>query len=288
MERKMERKKKDVITQWSESAHYWEKYRETIREMFAPVTEALIEDARIRKGDAVLDVAMGPGEPALSVAEYVGPTGRVIGTDFVAGMVEAARREAERRGLRNAEFETASAEKLPCADDSFDAAVSRFGVMFFPSPVAGVREMLRAVKPGGRVALAAWHFAARNPFHYILANIVDRYAPPTPPEPGASDAFRFATPGELLEVFVNAGAKNASERLLQFPVRAGVRPEEYWKIRSEMSEKLRSKLAQLSAAKLAELKSEVLDAIRGYSTGEAVSFPAEVWIVSGEKNEMAT
>ncbi len=280
--------KKDVKTQWSESAAYWEKYRETIREMFAPVTDALIADARIEKDDTVLDVAMGPGEPALSVAEYVGPTGKVVGTDFVAEMVEAARRESERRGLQNAKFETASADKLPFADDSFDAAVSRFGVMFFPSPVVGVREMLRVVKPGGRVSMAAWHFADRNPFHYVLSNIVDRYVPAPPPEPGAPDAFRFATPGDLLGVFVNAGAKNASERLLRFSVVAKVRPEEYWKIRSEMSEKLRSKLVKLSEAKLEELKGEVLRTIRPYSSGEGVSFPAEVWIVSGEKGKTAT
>src|SRR5215467_10974957 len=117
----MAMKQKDVIGQWSESAKYWEKYRETIREMFAPVTDALIEDARIAKGDAVLDVAMGPGEPALSIADFVGPTGKVVGTDFVAEMVEAAQREATRRGLRNAEFQTASAEKLPYKDDSFGA-----------------------------------------------------------------------------------------------------------------------------------------------------------------------
>jgi len=87
----------------------------------------------------------------------------------------------------------------------------------------------------------------------------------------------------LLEVFASAGAKNASERLLRFPVVARVSAEEYWKIRSEMSEKLRSKLAQLSEGQLKELQRDVLEAVRAYSTGEGVSFPAEVWIVSGEK-----
>ncbi len=275
--------KKDVKTQWSESAPYWERHRETVREMFAPVTEALIEDGRIAKGHTVLDVAMGPGEPALSLAAFVGLTGKVVGTDFVAGMVEAARREGERRGLQNASFETASAEKLPFAENLFDATVSRFGVMFFPSPVAGVREMLRVVRPGGRVALAAWCSAERNPFHSVFANIVERYVPAPPPEPGVPDAFRFATQGELLKVFVEAGAKNTSERLLKFPIAARVRPEEYWKIRSELSEKLRTKLAQLSEKKLEELQGEVLQAIRPYSSGKGVSFPAEVWIVSGAK-----
>jgi ubiquinone/menaquinone biosynthesis C-methylase UbiE len=279
----MEQMKKDVITKWSESAKYWEKYRETIREMFAPVTDALIQDARIAKGHAVLDVAMGPGEPALSIADVVGPAGRVVGTDAVAEMVEAARREAARRGMENAEFETAVAERLPFGDDSFDAAVSRFGVMFFPSPVAGVREMLRVVKPGGRVVMAAWHVAERNPFHWVLANVVDRYVPSPATEPGAPEMFRFATHGELLGVFADAGAKSRSERLLRFSITGKLTPEEYWKLRSEMSETLRSKLSQLSEERLEELKREAVEAIRGYSSGEWVSFPGEVWIVSGEK-----
>jgi enediyne biosynthesis protein CalE5 len=279
--------KRDVISQWSESAKYWEKYRETIREMFAPVTAALIEEAQIAKGDGVLDVAMGPGEPALSIAEFVGPSGRVTGTDFVAEMVEGARREGTRRGLRNAEFQTASAEKLPYENDSFGAAVCRFGVMFFPSPVGGVREMFRVVKPGGRVAMAAWCAAERNPFHSVLSDLVGRYVPSPPPEPDAPDAFRFAKQGALLQLFVSAGAKNASERLLQFPVVAKMPPEEYWKIRSEMSEKLRTKLAQISPEKTEELKREVLEAIQAYSSREGISFPAEVWIVSGEKGRQS-
>jgi len=280
--------KKDIITQWSESAPYWEKHRTVVREMFAPVSDALIEDARIAKGQTVLDVAMGPGEPALSIAEVVGRDGKVVGTDAVAEMVEAAWREAERRGLQNASFEAAVGEKLPFADNSFDAAVSRFGVMFFPSPVGGVREILRVLKPGGRLALAVWHFAERNPFFTAVTSVVDRYVPPAPPEPDAPDAFRFANPGALLEVAVGAGVKAASERLLKFPIRAKASPEEFWTLRSELSESMRSKLARLSEAKLAELQAEVVQSIAAYALGEWIRFPAEVLIISGEKQQNGT
>ena len=95
--------------------------------------------------------------------------------------------------------------------------------------------------------------------------------------------FRFSQPNDLLGVFASAGVKKSSERVLRFAIAARLTPEEYWKIRSEMSEKLRSKLAQLSEDQLTKLKGEVLEAIRRYANGDAVSFPAEVWIVSGEK-----
>jgi ubiquinone/menaquinone biosynthesis C-methylase UbiE len=274
---------KEVISQWSESAPYWEKHREIIREMFAPIAEALIEDAEITTRQFVLDVATGPGEPALSIADLVGPEGKVFGVDAAPEMVEAARREANRRGFHNASFEVAFADSLPFPANTFDAVVSRFGVMLFPSPVDSVREMLRVLKPGGRISLAVWHFAERNPFHYTLSRVVDRYVASPPVAPDSPDAFRFAAPGKLLAILSNAGAAATSERLLRFAIRAPVSVEDFWTLRSEMSDNLRAKLATLSKEQLAELKREVLEALGAYSANRGVSFPAEVLIVGGGK-----
>jgi len=273
----------EVISQWSESAPYWEKHRKIIREMFAPITQALIEDAEITAGQIVLDVATGPGEPALSIADSVGHEGKVLGVDPVAEMVEAARREANRRGFHNASFELAFADSLPFPANTFDAVVSRFGVMFFPSPVDSVREMLRVLKPGGRISLAVWHFAERNPFHYTLSRVVERYVDSPPPAPDSPEPFRFAAPGKLLAILSKAGAAATSERLLRFAIEAPVSVEEFWTLRSEMSEKLRAKLATLSKEQLAELKREVLEALGAYSANRGISFLAEVLLVSGGK-----
>jgi ubiquinone/menaquinone biosynthesis C-methylase UbiE len=274
---------KELISQWSESAPYWEKHRTIIREMFAPVTQALVEDAGITNRWVVLDVATGPGEPALSIADLVGPEGQVVGTDIVVGMVEAARREASRRKLQNANFEVAFTDRLPFPSNSFDAAVSRFGVMFFPSPIDGIRDMLRVLKPGGKIAMAVWHFAQRNPFHFTVSQIVDRYVDAIPPIPDAPDAFRFANPGELLAVLSQVGATATCERLLPFSIRASISAEDFWTLRSEMSEKLRAKLALLSRSRLSELRREIIKALSAYSSGGEISFPAEVLIVSGKK-----
>src|ERR1700730_18473787 len=276
---------KEVIRQWSESAPFWEKHRETIRGMFAPITQALIEDAEIITGQVVLDVATGPGEPALSLAKLVGPEGKVMGVDAAPEMVEAARREARRRGFQNANFDVALAGDLPFPENTFDAVVSRFGVMFFPSPIEGVREMLRVLKPGGRVAIAVWHFAEKNPFHYSVSQVVERYVAPPAPVPDSPDPFRFAEPGKLLTIVSSAGAAATSERLLRFTIRAQISVEDFWALRSEMSEKLRAKLATLSKEQMAKLKREVLEALGAYSADSAMSFPAEVLIVSGEKKQ---
>jgi hypothetical protein len=134
-------------------------------------------------------------------------------------MVEAARREAQRRGLANASFLTAPADELPFESGAYDAVVSRFGVMFFPAPLAGLCERARVLKPGGRLALSVWHFAARNPFHHLLADLVARFVEAHAPGPEALDAFRFAPPGKLLQVARAAGLAEAGERLLEFVFR---------------------------------------------------------------------
>src|SRR5215468_717339 len=277
----------EVVSAWRASAPFWEKHREIIRQMFAPVTQALIDDGLIGGGNRVLDIATGPGEPALSIAALVGSQGKVFGIDPAPEMVDAARRATDHLGFRNAQFEVAPADRLPFPADVFDAVVSRFGVMFFPSPVDGVREMLRVLKPGGKLALAVWHFAENNPFHYAVARVIERFVVSPPPAPDAPDAFRFASPGKLRGVLAEAGAMSPSERLLQFTIQASTSVEDFWTLRSEMSEKLREKLATLSREQLLEVKRQVLEALREYATERGMSFPAEVLIVTGSKSHRA-
>ena len=277
----------EVINRWSGSAPFWEKHREIIRQMFAPVTQALVEDGQIGSRHAVLDIATGPGEPALSVAALVGPEGKVCGVDPVAEMVAAARRAAGRLELRNVQFDVAFADHLPFPADSFDAVISRFGAMFFPSPVNAAREMLRVLKPGRKLALAVWHFAERNPFHYSVSRVIDRYVDSPPPAPDAMDAFRFASPGKLREVLNEAGAAALSERLLQFTIQAPISLENFWALRIEISDALREKIAALSKDRMAEVNRQALESLREYSINRGMSFPAEVLIVSGAKQRPA-
>jgi ubiquinone/menaquinone biosynthesis C-methylase UbiE len=273
----------EVINRWTGSAPYWEKHREIIRQMFAPVTETLADDGQIGTGHVVLDIAMGPGEPALSLAALVGPNGKVFGIDPIPEMVAAARRAADRLELKNVQFEVAFADKMPFAADTFDAVISRFGVMFFPAPLDGVREMLRVLKPGQKLALAVWHLAENNPFHYALSRVIDRYVESPPLAPDALDAFRFATPGKLRTILMEAGAMSVSERLLKFSIQAAISLEDFWTLRIEMSEKLREKIARLSNHQTNEVKRETLESLREYVADSGMSFPAEVLIVRGAK-----
>ena len=280
-------REQEVIKRWSGSAPYWEKHREVIRHMFAPITEALAEEGQIGRGQSVLDIATGPGEPALTMASLVGSEGKVVGVDPIPEMIAAARREASRVGLRNVEFEVAAADELPFAANTFDAVVSRFGVMFFPSPVDAVREMLRVLKPGQKLVFAVWHFAERNPFHCSLSRVVDRYVDSPLPEPDALDTFRFATPGKLREILNEAAVSAPAERLLQFTIDVPMSVEDYWALRLEMSAKLREKISGLPQEQMTELTRQALESVREYSTDRGIRFPAEVLIVSGAKGRFS-
>lgn len=271
-----------ILNRWSGAAPFWEKYREEIRRMFAPVTDALVAEVSIAAGQSVLDVATGPGEPALTIAALVGPQGRVAGIDPIPGMVAAARRAAEQLRFTHVQFDVALADALPFPDAAFDTVVSRFGVMFFPAPLEAVREMLRVLKPGGKLALAVWSYVDRNPFFHTLQQVVDRHVDAAvPPDP--SDPFCFAEPGKLRQILADAGATALSEQTLSFAIQAPLSPEQFWTLRCEMSEKLREKLATLSGDQLTEAKRESLQALAAYCSPGGISFPAEVLIVSASK-----
>src|SRR6266481_7947141 len=122
---------KKALDAWETSARHWDKHRALIAQMFAPLTSGLVKEARIAIGQEVLDIGGGSGEPSLAISGIVGPTGSVMYTDPVAGMVESAQAEASRRGLTNIQFRQCSADELPFPDQTFDLAVGRLSAVFF-------------------------------------------------------------------------------------------------------------------------------------------------------------
>jgi SAM-dependent methyltransferase len=273
----------DVVAGWRESARYWTRHKDTIRAMFAPVTEVLIERAGIREGQKVLDVAGGAGEPSLTISETVGPTGSVTCTDAVAEMVEAARAEAQRRGLNNVEFRVCNADSLPFADNAFDTVVSRLGMMFFPDSVAAVREMLRVLKPNGKLAFVVWHKSDVNPFCYLVSGVIEQHVKTPPADPDSPNAFRFAIPGKLGGVLREAGATEVEESIINFNIEAPISAIEFWNMRSQTSDTLREKLASLPTEEQMQIGAEVQQAVKEFFPSNRMKFPAQMILASGKK-----
>lgn len=273
----------EVLREWSDNAAAWSKYSDTLRTMLEPLTEAMIADAGIAAGQSVLDVAGGPGEPSLTIAAIVGPTGSVTHTDAVPAMVATAEKEAVRRGLSNMSFQQCLADSLPFADDSFDVVLSRLGVMFFPDVVASLREMLRVTKPQGAICLVVWGPSEANPFTNSVTKVMQHYVPMPPAEPDAPGAFRFSGPGRLAGLLTEAGATSVRERELNFRIAAPLTAAEYWQLRAETSGTLREKLATLSEDQVKRAGLEVQELVREFFPNDQMSFPAQMIVVSGRK-----
>jgi SAM-dependent methyltransferase len=271
----------ETLAAWETSSQYWNKHQALIEEMYAPLSLALVEDARVKSGDSVLDVGGGSGEPTLTVARVVGPLGSVTYTDPAAGMVDAARSAAQSKSLGNIQFHQCPGETLPFPDNSFDAAVSRLSSMFFSEPLTAVTEILRVLKPGKRVAFLVWAPREVNPFFSIVTEILDRYVPSEPDPEDAPAAFRFARPGKLAQILREVGGEDVSDRLMHFSIDADVDVEQFWELRTEMSDSFRKKLATLSPDKIAAIKAEVIAGVKPYFTSGTMSFPGQVRIVSG-------
>jgi|GEM_PF-72953 Methylase involved in ubiquinone/menaquinone biosynthesis len=272
-----------VLNEWRDTAQYWVKHSAALSTMFAPLTQALIEQAGIREGQSVLDIAGGAGEPSLTIAGVVAPSGLVTCTDAVPEMVEAAQSEAKRQGVENIQFRVCTADSLPFPDNSFDAVVSRLGMMFFPDSLAAMREMMRVTKPGGTLALAVWHKSELNPFCHLVSNVIEQHVQSPAADPDAPGAFRFAEPGKLASVMTRAGVGDVVERVIKFDIAAPISALEFWTIRSQVSETLRSKLAKLPPDEQAEVSREVEQSVSEFFPDNQMKFPAQMIIVSGKK-----
>jgi SAM-dependent methyltransferase len=147
---------------------------EVYEELFLPAifqewAPRVADAARVRPGQRVLDVACGTGVLARALVARVGPDGAVTGLDINEGMLTVARRKEPR-----VEWREGAAEALPFADATFDAVVSQFGLMFFRDRAAAIREMLRVLRPGGRLAVAVWDALDRVPAYAAFAALLDR------------------------------------------------------------------------------------------------------------------
>ena len=206
--------------QWDKSAAGWNAHAPQIRAWLATATEAMLDMAAIGPRSRVLDVAAGSGDQTLDIAERVGPDGCVLATDLSPAILALAQRNAERAGHRNVETKVADGERLPVDDANFDAAVCRLGLMFFPDPLQGLREMHRATRPGGRTCTMVFSRPDRNPCVTILMSTALKHAglaPRDPFQPGG--LLSLGKPGLADELFRAAGFRDVATTTLDAPFR---------------------------------------------------------------------
>src|SRR5688572_20509156 len=144
-------------------------------------SEAIFPTLPVRAGDRILDVGCGFGDTAIKLAKLVGPTGEVVGIDCCDAFLEYARKDAQARGVANVSFVRGDAE-VALPTDQYDFVFARFGTMFFANPVAGLRNMRKALRPGGRMVHIVWRNRVDNPWLSMAKDVVLGFLPPPGPD----------------------------------------------------------------------------------------------------------
>jgi ubiquinone/menaquinone biosynthesis C-methylase UbiE len=182
--------------QWSSAASGWLKWQELMDRGTRVVSDRLVEAAGVEPGARVLDVACGLGEPTLTAARAAGE-GSVVATDIAPDMIALARERAAEAGIENVEFIEIAANSLDFPDSSFDAAVSRWGIIFEPDAEAVAARVRGFVKPGGRFAISSWGTPEQVPMLSIpMRTVMERLEIPPPP-PGTPGPLSRPTPDAI-------------------------------------------------------------------------------------------
>jgi ubiquinone/menaquinone biosynthesis C-methylase UbiE len=199
---------------WKSSAltEAWRRWTPKQTVLLQEATRAILEAGRIAPGLHVLDLASGPGNPALQLAEAVGPDGRVTASDVSAEMVASVEENARRAGLTNMRCAQVDAHAIPFEAASFDVVTCRMGIMYFSNVGQALREVHRVCKPGGRAVFMSWGHEAQ-PFFASTHGVVAKHMR-VPLSPDAPNTFAFARPGSLREALAAAGFDQLAEQAL--------------------------------------------------------------------------
>lgn len=273
----------DVRRRWRDSAYYWNKHRNVIEQLFAPATQALIQKAEIARGDEILDVAGGMGEPSLSIADKYGDTVALTFTDIIWEMIEASGNEAKKRNYDWIRFCRCSGDQLPFIDQCFNVIVSRFGIMFFQDPQKSLKDMLRVLKPGGHLSIAVWHQRKNNPVHEIFMDAVEQLISTDTVPPDAPDAFRYADEGKLTGLVRNAGFANVREHIVDISMETEITFESFFEYRSEISDSYRDKLRTLSSDQKHRLYDDLRTKFDPYFDSGKLKIPGKIIVATGQK-----
>jgi len=266
--------------QWQSAADAWHQWGPFLGEWLGPATEQ-IDLAYIKAGSRVLDVAAGAGEQSIAAARRVGPGGHVLATDIAPALLDHARADARAAGLSNVETRELDGEalsELPAA--SFDAAISRVGLIYFPDQQRALAGIRRALKPGGRFAAIVYSTPEKNQFFSIPVGIIRRRAKLPPPQPGQPGPFSLGGDGVLAAAYERAGLRDIEVRKVDSPVRLPSTAE-CVRFERESFGALHQMMSTLSDAERAETWDEIEHELRQFETNGRFVGPCEMVVGAG-------
>lgn len=266
---------------WAGLSASWDKWDEVITHQLAPVGAAIIERLDVQDGSRILDVASGTGEPGLTLAR-TSPGSSVVLTDLVPEMLEVATRRATDEGITNVEAHVCSADELPFADETFDGVSVRFGYMFFPDLADATAELVRVLRPGGRLCAAVWVDPGENPWTTVVMEAIAGELSLPAPDPDRPSMYRCAPSGMMRALYEAAGLTTVEECDVPVELVTGS-PEEYWQMISEHVSLVSASLARLDSSARDRIRTRVVHEVARYVQHGEVRVPGLARVVVGTK-----
>ena len=267
---------RDQAAHWNDRAgQTWAELSDSLDRVLAPFVPLLMDEVAPVEGQCILDVGCGSGAVTRAAAMLAGPRGRALGVDISAPLIAAARVRSAEAG--DADFLEADAQTHRFAPQSFDAIVSRFGVMFFADPVAAFRNLHEAARPGATLACAAWRSAAENDFMTAAERAAAPFLPELPPrEEDAPGQFGFADGERVRWILAEAGWKDVEVRPIDVACAMSV---EELKLYGARMGPLGALLPTLDEATQAEVLGRAQAAMRPYVEDGVARFSAACWLI---------
>ena len=267
---------------WDGLSPAWEQYDNWFQRQTHTVAEWLCRVADLRAGQRVLDLASGSGQPALTAARLVRPGGSVVATDLSEGMLRVARRKANMADIDNIEFKTMDAENIDFPDDTFDAVICRWGLMFCPDPARAVQEVYRVLKPHRPFATTTFTAPDKNPWMEVSTRIAAAALGVQPPPAEAPTPTRLNDSDRLKGMFAGAGFKNVEVETRPFAWEFAS-AEESWTITTTFTPMFANAVARLDEAGKARMKEQWIEEGAKYREGGKVRYPALAIGIYGQK-----
>jgi SAM-dependent methyltransferase len=267
--------------QWQAAAEAWHRWGPFLGRWLGDATETMFDLARIGPGSRVLDVAAGAGEQSIGAARRAGASGHVLATDIAPALLERAAADAKAAGLSNLEtleLDGEALDTLPAG--SFDAAISRVGLIYFPDQQRALAGMRRALRPGGRVSAVVYSTPERNAFFSIPVKIIRERARLPAPLPGQPGPFSLGAEGALEAAFAKAGLRDIEVRRVPSPVRLASAAE-CVRFERESFGALHQMMVGLDEAERASTWSAIEEALRQFEGGGGFVGPCEMLVGAG-------
>ena len=274
--------KETTRQQWQDAAEAWHRWGPALEEWLGQATETMLDLARVSPGDRVLDVAAGAGGQTLAAARRVGAGGAVLATDISPNILEFAAAEARRAGHANVAVRVADGEALDVEPASFDVAISRVGLIYFPDRAGALASIRAAIRPGGRFAAIVYSTPDRNRFFSLPVGIIRRRAALPQPLQGQPGPFSLATPGAIEALFEGAGFHDVEVRTVDAPVRMASAAE-CTRFERESFGALHQMLSALSDADREAAWTEIEQALAEFEGPEGFAGPCELLVAAATK-----